>query len=122
VSFVEYYLEKCITQSLEYMLLIILFTSTSRQHLGSPLFFYGVRVAHLFSFPYCVFFIVLVLLLCDYLQNIFFTLSDSIINSIYSNDRGEPRCWRDVEVNRWCTSTCLDHVCLIYVFKHASNF
>ena len=33
--------------------------------------------------------------------------------------RDEPRCWQDVEVNRWCTSTCLDHFCLIYVFKQA---
>ena len=33
--------------------------------------------------------------------------------------RDEPRCWQDVEVNRWCTITCLNHFCLIYVFKQA---
>ena len=33
-----------------------LFTSTSCQHLGSSLFFYGIHVALLFGFPYCVFF------------------------------------------------------------------
>ena len=33
--------------------------------------------------------------------------------------RDEPRCWQDVEVNSWCTITCLNHFCLIYVFKQA---
>ena len=31
-------------------------------------------------------------------------------------------CWQDVEVNRWCTSTWLDHICPIYVIRlHQSN-
>ena len=64
-----------------------LFTSTSCQHKGSSPFFYGIHVAHLFGFLYCVFFfILLVLVLCIYLENIFFTLFYSIIISIYSND------------------------------------
>ena len=33
--------------------------------------------------------------------------------------RDEPRCWQYVEVNRWCTSTSLDHFCPIYVLKQA---
>ena len=37
----------------------------------------------------------------------------------HRKNRDEPRCWQDVEVNRWCTITCLDHFCLIYVFKQA---
>ena len=38
-----------------------LFPSTSRQHLYSSRVFYRIRVAHLFSFPYCDCFILLVL-------------------------------------------------------------
>ena len=46
-------------------------TSTYCQHLGSSRFFYGIHVAHLFGFQYCVFcFVLLVLVLCIYLQNI----------------------------------------------------
>jgi hypothetical protein len=33
-----------------------LFTQTSRQNLASSRFFYRVRAAHLFSFPYCVYY------------------------------------------------------------------
>jgi hypothetical protein len=34
-----------------------LFTSTSCQHLDVSRIFYGIHVAHLFGFPYCVFFL-----------------------------------------------------------------
>jgi hypothetical protein len=55
----------------------------STEALNSP---YEVAAGIFLVFRIVCFFILLVLLLCDYLQNIFFTLSDSIINSIYYND------------------------------------
>jgi hypothetical protein len=36
--------------------------------------------------------------------------------------RDEARFWRDAWVNRWFSTTFLDHYCLIFVFKHIIKF
>jgi hypothetical protein len=68
------------------VLLHHLFTSTSSQHLGSTRFFYGIHVAHLCGLQFCVFFYFACLSTLYLFENISFTLSNSIIISMYYND------------------------------------